>query len=414
MWELMILNLILKEKNWLEIDDKYFLLMNKEYNFIKGHYLAYGQVCDESTMLLNFEDFDLVDISENQDYIIYKIKEAFTFSKVAPLLESKVEDIKVNSIEASKEIISELNKLVDEVERGKNRNLDIISTSKERYELYKKRREEGGTRGISTGIDELDKILYGWMSEDLITIFARTNEGKSMVALYFASVAWKLGKKVLFYSGEMSREVVGYRLDTFLEHYSNTSLMRGLDNLDEEKYKNYIDRISDLDGFYVVTPRDLGGKAKVTDIAKLEKELDVDLIIVDQLTLMDDVRKGENKRIRYNNIAEDLFGLSEMVQKPIIAVTQARRDNNKKKEEKDNPPELDEIYESDGIAQSSTRVISMKCVGRVLKLAVKKNRYGEKDKEILLIWDKDEGYITSMLNTNDEAGENSDLDDYGF
>lgn len=416
MYELLLINLILERKKIIPIDEKYLLMMAKEYRFIVEHYSRYGVVPDKTTFILEFNDFDFVDVEDSLDFIIYKIKEAYTFSQVSDILDNCTEGVKTDSIKGATELKNRIDELLREVAPGKREDYDIIKNSMERGELYKSRLGQEGLMGISTGVQELDDILHGWLNEDLVTIFARTNEGKSWVALFFSVMAWALGYKVLFYSGEMSREVVGYRFDTLYKHFSNTALMQGLSSLGEgvsvDDYDRYIRDLSTKEGFYVVTPRDLGDKPTVRTIENLYEDLKPDLICIDQLTLMNDMRGGENKRIRYNNISEDLFALSEKIQKPILAVTQARRDSNKKKEEKDLPPELDEIYESDGIAQNSTRVISMKVVGRVLKLAIKKNRYGEKDKEVYMIWDKDKGILTPFL----EPGESAEQleEDYGF
>lgn len=413
MFELMLINYMLSNKTVVPIDTEFLLVMGEEYNFIVRHFNQYGEVCDTLTFLTEFSEFDIVDVNESLDYILYKVREAFAYSKMSKLLEGCTEAVKEDSIRAIEQIKSEMESIAKRVTVSKMEKLDIVSNSDIRLDLYKERLDTEGLMGISTGISELDNILHGWMKEDLITIFARTNEGKSWIALFFGVMAWASGKKVLFYSGEMSREVVGYRFDTLFKHFSNTSLMQGRE-LEEGlvEYENYIRDLRDKTGFFVVTPKDLGDKPTVRVIDKLQEETGADLIIVDQLTLMLDERRGENKRIRYNNISEDLFALSERIQKPIIAVTQARRDTNKKKEEKENTPELDEIYESDGIAQNSTRVISMKVVGRILKLGIKKNRYGEKEKEVFLLWDKDKGLLKPLINAGEDVEEAQD--EYGF
>ncbi|MNR67697.1 hypothetical protein D3C85_1918380 [compost metagenome] len=46
----------------------------------------------------------------------------------------------------------------------------------------------------------------------------------------------------------------------------------------------------------------------------------------------------------------------------------------------------------------------MKQIGNTLKLTVRKNRYGEKDKEVMLIWDIDKGIIKPFLSVTTEKG----------
>lgn len=421
MYELVILNLMLEDRKFISLDPKYFLNYRKEFNFIRNHYEKFGNIPDKVVFAEAFPSFEFVEVKDSLDFILYQIREAYAYSKLSKIITENAQFISnEDSILGAQKIRQEISEVLREIQVYKKDDVDIIKNAKNREQLYRERvenrAENGGILGISTGVKELDNILHGWLNEDLVVIFARTNEGKSWLVLFFAMMAWSQGKKVLFYSGEMSRDVVGYRFDTLYKHFSNTALMQGKDDLGEEKgissYSDYVNKLSESEGFYVVTPRDIGGKPTVRKIEELYEEYQADLICIDQLTLMEDIRRGESQRIKYNNISEDLFGLSERIQKPILAVTQAKRQNDKKKDDKDLPPELDDIYESDGIAQNSTRVLSMKVVGRVLKLAIQKNRYGEKNKNVFLVWDKDLGYIEPLL--NDEESLEDMEKDFGF
>ena len=51
--------------------------------------------------------------------------------------------------------------------------------------------------------------------------------------------AWKQGKRVGVYSGEMSEERIGYRIDTLINHFSNKELVRGTID-DVENYREYL------------------------------------------------------------------------------------------------------------------------------------------------------------------------------
>lgn len=417
MYELMLLNLILESGSMSVISDyrltgEYFLSLSDEYNFIVNHYERYGQVPDKATIIANFNNFNFIEVRENIEYIVYKIKEAYTYSKASEILTRSVESVKQDSIQGIAILREQIDVLLGEVTTDIGVSYDIVKSGEDRAEKYKERINIGGLMGVPTGMDELDSLLHGWLPEDLVVLFARTNEGKSWLLLYFLVVAWSLGNRVLMYSGEMSRDVVGYRFDTLYKNFSNRALMQGETDLGgeygAEDYFEYVEKLKEKDGFIVITPRDLGRKPTVKDIEELYNKYGADIIGIDQLTLMEDSRKGFNKRERYTNITEDLMVLTEKIQKPIIALTQARRETGKNKEEKELPPELDEIYESDGIAQNATRVISMKVVGRILKLCIKKNRYGEKDKDCYMLWDKDIGVIKPLVQRTEGA------DDYGF
>ncbi|MGL5460743.1 MAG: DnaB-like helicase C-terminal domain-containing protein [Cetobacterium sp.] len=422
MFELMLINQILESKSLdvlrrygVKID--YFLTLRNELNSILLHYNQYGQVPSKETFLALYPTFDIINVTESMEHIAYKIKEAYTFSKTQEILQQVSNKIEKDSIEGINVLKGAIEELISSTTETSNSKCDIITNALTREEIYHKRRDTDGEK-ITTGIDELDKILFGWMNEDLVTIFARTNEGKSWILLYFLTVAWSIGKKVLLYSGEMNQNIVGYRFDTLYKHFSNTGLMQGKavlgSGVTDRDYGRYIKDLATKDGFIVITPRELGGKPTVYDIERLMQQYNVDIVGLDQLTLMADMRHARDKRTQYTNITEDLMILTERLQKPILLVTQARRDNNKNKADKENPPELDEIYESDGIAQNSTRVISMKCTGRVLKLAIKKNRYGEKDKDVFMMWDKDKGILKPLIQTTSETTEEELQEEYGF
>lgn len=394
---------IIRQNN---IDADYFISYNAEFNFIESHYKKYGVVCDKETFLATFSDFDLIDVHESEKYLVETIQEQFIYSKMVPFVHKIAELVQVNAqdaVEFAKINLEEINKLSAKYSAG----YDIVKNSDDRRNEFKYRLEVEGLLGISTGITALDEITHGWLKEDFITIVGRTNEGKSWVLLFFLVAAWKAGVPVLLYSGEMSKEIVGFRFDTLNDHFSNLSLMHGKNTLgkdDEPKtpddYYNYLNNLSTTETpFIVVTPKDIGGRRlNIPILHQLIEQYKPGIVGVDQLSLMDDYRasKGEQTRMKYTHIAEDLYLTSEKYGIPIMSPSQASRDSVKKKDS-ENTPELHEINESDGIPQNATRVVSMKQLGVTLKLAIKKNRYGLNNQEIMTLWDIDKGIIKPFL-----------------
>jgi replicative DNA helicase len=391
-------------KNGIEPDD--FMVEKSKINFIVDFYKQWKHIPSPATFIEKFPDFIMLE-SENEDYIVYKFKETQLYNKVVPVIQEMANMAREDSFEAIEFIKEEIRKLIRETSIG-GQGYDIISGAGERLEEWERRKKVEGLMGISTGIPQLDEILHGWLpGEDLTIIFGRTNEGKSWVLLFFLVVAWKLGNTVVLYSGEMSKHLVGFRFDSLNEHFSNLGLMCGKEE-GLEDYPEYIAELRDKHRFIVVTPTDLGGRrATVSDIRRMAEEYDADIVGIDQITLMEDERRGENKRIQFTNIAEDLFALSEDMKIPVLAVTQANREVVKRQGA--TSPELHEIGESDGIAQYASRVISIKVVDNVLRLSIRKNRYGLNNMDILMLWDIDRGNITPVI-----EGESYTRDDYGF
>ena len=171
-------------------------------------------------------------------------------------------------------------------------------------------------------------------------------------------------------------------------------------------------QLSTKSGYVIVTPDDFGGrKPTVGELETLAKKLGSDMIIVDQLSLMMDQRRADTPRIAYNNISEDAFLMSKKLGKPVIMLAQANREAVKNKK-KGQSPELHDLAESDGVAQNATRVISLSVIDGILKLSVKKNRYGINNKDVMVMWDINAGYIKPLL--KNKEGEKGEAEDYGF
>ena len=75
------------------------------------------------------------------------------------------------------------------------------------------------------------------------------------------------------------------------------------------------------------------------------------------------------------------------------------------------------MAESDGVGQNATRVLSLSVIDGTLKLSIKKNRYGMNNKEVLMIWDINTGYLDPLIKAEDnpeaETGTNN-TKDHGF
>lgn len=195
---------------------------------------------------------------------------------------------------------------------------------------------------------------------------------------------------------------MAYRNDTLGMNYTNSQLMRGtIADGDYTQYINDLETNKELPPYIVVTPVDFGGKMlTVSKLRALIKEYKPDIVGIDQISLMEDERraKGDQTRTQYTHIAQDLFNMSTEFSIPIIVDAQANR--NKADIDKPENPELADIGESDGIAQNSSRVISLVQTKAGLSLKITKNRYGENNKQLLYVWDIDNGifsFVTEQL-----------------
>ena len=52
-----------------------------EIHFIIEHYNSYKQMPDKLTFLGRFKDFQMLEVTESTDYLVYKLKEAYTYRR---------------------------------------------------------------------------------------------------------------------------------------------------------------------------------------------------------------------------------------------------------------------------------------------------------------------------------------------
>ncbi len=402
--EFQIINKILQDKDYGIIKrngltEEYFASYAPQFNFIENHYKKNGNVPDTITFLAQFQDFTLVEVNETEAYLLDRLYEEYgyrKFSQFLPELSKKLQEDSRLAYDFLK------NQLTDLRPHTPCKGIDIIANAMERYELLAKRANSEVPVTISTGLKELDDILGGWeFGEELMTLVARTNAGKSWILMKFLAEAWKQGYRVGLYSGEMSHVKLGYRFDALFGHFSNRALVRGQPS---EGYLEYIKQTKETPNpFIIATQKDFGGQPNVNQLRNFVEENKLQILGIDQLSLMSDYRasKIDPPRMRLSHISEDLFALSSEYKIPILALAQANRAATDK--DGQNAPGLENIKESDDIAHNSSKCIGMRQTSAGLILDIIKNRNGEAGSKLLYNWNIDKGYLEYIPTLGDAA-----------
>lgn len=376
-----------------------------EIEYLSDHYARYGNIPDTLTFLDHFNDFEMIEVNESDEYLLDKFIENYIHRKQTRMAHKWGEKLGgQDSREAFTYVAGEVEKL-RQVYLKKKQGTNIVQDIEARQRKFEELMKLEGLAGVSLGVDEMDEATKGMLPEDLVIILARTNEGKTWILMYFLVAAWRKGVPVLMYSGEMSKDIVGYRFDTLNANFSIDKLTGGHEEIFEQ-YKGYLTNLSNNDTpFIVVTPKDLGQRLDIPMLHFLIEAYKPGIVGIDQISLMDDYRKqkGDPLRIQFTHVAEDLYTTSERYQIPILSPAQANRNSTgKKKGEDDEPaerkcPEVEDIAEADGIGQNATRVISIAVNGNVMKMKVVKNRYGKKDIEVQLLWQVETGLLKPLM-----------------
>lgn len=392
MIQLQMLNKLLQDKDKSVIilnnlTDEYFSDYKNEFNFILNHIHNYNTIPDKASFLSVFTDFDLIEVNESYNYLIDALIEDRNKRLLAKTFNSIRDLINKNKTAEAMQLYSTAFK--DIVQAVHLDSFDIVHNT-DRYNDYVDRCSDFNKYYIKTGFNELDELIGGWdKNEELATIVARPGIGKSWVLLKCAIAAMTQGLTVGIYSGEMSERKVGYRFDTLVSHISNKCIMQG-NAVIQNEYKLFLDNLATKykGTIKVLTPAMINGAATITSLqAFIEKE-SLDILCIDQHSLLEDERRAKSPFEKAANISRDLKNLQTIKKIPIIAVSQQNRDST------ESGPSTANVAQSDRISQDSTVVIFLEQASGILTLNLVKCRDAEAGKRLKYGCDFDKGIFT--------------------
>ena len=372
MIQLQVLNYI------LDSQDSSMLLVNNlnkeffsdyvdEYKYIVDHIKNYGNVPDKASFLSKFPNFDIIEVNESPKYLIDKLYDDKNTRALASIFNDIKDNLMSDNLDRAMEIYMSS---ADTLLKAKHMDSVDILRDTNRYEAYLERCDNFDKYYVRTGFKELDEIVGGWdREEELATIVARSNQGKSWVLFKSAVAAVEQGLRVGLYSGEMSERKVGYRIDTLISNISNSAITKG-DRSVQNVYKKYLDELpTRFDGcLKVLTPNMIDGPAGVNALRAFIERDKLDILFIDQHSLLEDDRHAKAPFEKAANISKDLKNLQTLKRIPIIAVSQQNRNST------ENGVGLEHIAQSDRIAQDSTIVLFFEQKDGIMTMHLVKSR----------------------------------------
>jgi len=182
-----------------------------------------------------------------------------------------------------------------------------------------------------------------------------------------------------------------------ISHLSNTCLIHG-NAVIQSDYKRYMESLQNgriKGSIRVLTPAQINGPAGVTALrAFIEKEK-LDMLCVDQHSLLEDDRKAKNPVERASNISKDLKNLQVLKKIPIISVSQQNRGDTS-----DGITTMN-IAQSDRIGQDSTVVLAFEQKDGILNLQIIKARDAGAGKKLQYAINFDKGTFEFMPSEKD-------------
>jgi replicative DNA helicase len=244
--------------------------------------------------------------------------------------------------------------------------------------------DSGIVLGVKTGLPSVDKNLNGGLQPDeLILIAARPGCGKSVFTLQAAVNAAKSGKRVLYWSGEMSKQLVFARaasawIKANHNQIATASEIRNGKLTDWNPLTEAVEWSASLDMRIDDRPAVTAGYLRRRALA-MRSAIGLDLIVIDYLGLM--TAKGENRNQEISQISAALKGLAMEMHVPILAAQQLNRAIEARGTEA--RPQLSDLRDSGSLEQDAdvvmflyTKAEAMILDPRPVLLTCAKNRNG--------------------------------------
>lgn len=268
----------------------------KAYKFIREHSASYGKVPSIRVFRRKFPKFHLYKVDgkvQTQEDILYwcdALRNKYKHNLMVTSLEDIYKDMENFDTDKAFNRFKEVVQKIDSEVILSGRISATRDTDK-RWDDYLKRQKSGGMTGLPTGIEHWDKLTGGLNKEELMCIMGFTGVGKSWLLIIIGVYLEKLGYKVLFFTTEMSKELVMRRHDAVYNDLNYTDFKKGqLKPNQQKKYKRYLQEAEGKPENFIV-------EQVVDGVPQISAKIDSDkpdIVLVDGAYLMADDDSEDN------------------------------------------------------------------------------------------------------------------------
>jgi replicative DNA helicase len=213
--------------------------------------------------------------------------------------------------------------------------------------------------GISTGLADLDKILGGFQSSDLVILAGRPSMGKTALGINVAFNACKIlnknsdeKKAVGFFSLEMSSDQLAARILSMECSINATKFRTG--QLNEAEWEVLATRSAEISKmpFFIDDTPALSISAIRTRARRMVRKNNLSLLVVDYLQLIRGVssRSGDSRVQEVSEITQGLKAIAKEFNIPVLALSQLSRAVEQRQDKR---PQLSDLRESGSIEQDA-------------------------------------------------------------
>ena len=375
---------------------------------LKSYYYKFKAVPEVGVLMERFKDFDPVDTKAETGYYLDKLKNEFLTSRLKNIILQSGSAIKEN---AASRVISEMQYELSQLSKFTSNVRDVDVTDiddAERHILALQERSAamGGSPGILTGFDAIDKAYpTGMAPGHLIVAIGWPGRGKTWFTSYLACKAWEQGFKPMIISLEMSPEDMRNRIYTMMGSglFKASDFAKGDVNIDDLKSWGK-KKFADKRGFILVSNEGMGEVSANTVQAKIDQHKP-DLVILDYHQLFSDTKRSSGATERNMNISREFKMLAMSNNIPVIDITAATMDDVT---DQDAPPMLSQVAWSKAIEYDADMAIAVhRYTGtNMIEVVSRKNRHGS-EFAVYLDWDINRGIVKEIYENpfqNDNKG----------
>ncbi|NVK35346.1 MAG: replicative DNA helicase [Rhodobacteraceae bacterium] len=229
---------------------------------------------------------------------------------------------------------------------------------------------DGALSGVSTGLGDLDRLMGGLQSSDLIVLAGRPAMGKTSLATNIAyniaqayqteeqpdgSLKTINGGVVGFFSLEMSAEQLATRIISEQAEISSSKIRRGdISEADFEKLAACAQSMQTVP-LHVDQTGGISIASLVAKARRLKRQRGLDLLIVDYIQLLSGSKKNSANRVQeITEITTGLKALAKELNVPIIALSQLSRQVESRDDKR---PMMSDLRESGSIEQDADVIL---------------------------------------------------------
>jgi replicative DNA helicase len=224
--------------------------------------------------------------------------------------------------------------------------------------------------GVATGLSDLDRMMGGLQSSDLVIVAGRPGMGKTALATNIAfnvaraysgerqpdgTIKRLDGGIVGFFSLEMSAEQLATRIIAEQSGVASYKIRRG--EIQEHEFARIADAAREMERvpFFIDQTGGISIAQLTARARRLKRQKGLDVLVVDYLQLLSgSSKKGENRVQELTEITTGLKALAKELACPVIALSQLSRQVEQRDDKR---PQLSDLRESGSIEQDADVVI---------------------------------------------------------